>query len=191
MNTDFSHTEKELLIQLSQGYEPAFRRIYDHYSAGLYRVANRYLQSDALAEDTVQEIFLTIWSRRTEVREIEFFRYYLFTMTRNHCLKHLKAKAQDSSTHQEFIERAELNEDSFADAYGELLNGAVQRLPLRQKQIFEMAKLQGMSHEMIAASLNLSLSTVNNHITAALKTLRKYLRHSTIVWLAWLGSGFH
>ena len=169
--------EAELLFEISLGDENAFRLVYDFYSAGIFRVSNRYLQSAELAEDVVQETFLTIWLKRSEMVRIQSFRAYLFSITRNICLKYLRDLAEKSQTHQEFSERAGLWENDTADEYQLLLNQAVQKLPPQQKQIFELAKIKGLGHGDIATILNLSTHTVSNHMTAALKSIRKHLHH--------------
>jgi len=174
--------EKALLKQLTEGFEPAFRELYHDYSPGVYRIARRYVQSPDLAEDIVQEIFLTLWGRRMEMSGILSFRHYIFSMTRNLCLRHLKEIAEDVRVHEEFSERLELYDEDTLGNYREQLYEAVGSLPPQQRQVFEMAKLQGMSHETIARKLNLSTSTVNNHITSALKLLRRRLRSSPIGW---------
>ncbi len=180
MKVRLLYNEAALLEQLSQGYEPAFKHVYDYYAPAVYRVASRYLQSGELADDVVQEVFMTIWNRRSETHAVRCFRHYLFTVTRNLCLQYLKEKTRSRRVHLEFFERTELDGPDYSEMYSERLSSAVEKLPGRQRQIFEMAKLQGMSHETIARHLNLSASTVNNHISSALKTLRESLRHVTI-----------
>jgi RNA polymerase sigma-70 factor (family 1) len=169
--------ETELLIQVSRGNSLAFKQLYEYYSIVVYRVANKYLQSPTLAEDVVQEVFLVIWNRRAELGGIHSFQYYLFSMAKNLCLKFLRNIAIESLAHLEFSERTELGEIDNVELYQSLLQDVVQQLPPQQKQIFELAKFQGLSHDAIAQALNLSSSTVNNHMTAALKSIRFRLRH--------------
>ncbi|CAG5000694.1 RNA polymerase sigma-H factor [Dyadobacter sp. CECT 9275] len=169
--------EAELLFEISLGNESAFRVVYDYYSAGIFRVSKRYLQSAELAEDVVQETFLTIWLKRSEIVRIQSFRAYLFSITKNICLKYLRDLAEKSHTHREFSERAELWGNDTVDEYQLLLHQAVQKLPPQQKQIFELGKVKGLGHIDIARILNISPYTVSNHMTAALKSIRKHLQH--------------
>ena len=55
------------------------------------------------------------------------------------------------------------------------MNEALDRLPQRQKEVYRMARIQGLSHDMIAGELQLSRLTVKKHMAEALKFIRKYL----------------
>ncbi|MBT1697924.1 RNA polymerase sigma-70 factor [Fulvivirgaceae bacterium PWU4] len=168
------YDEKKALALLALGSETAFRQIYDQYAPAIYRVATRYFQSAELAEDLVQEIFSSLWLKREEFCRVQEFRFYLFTMAKNLAITYLKKMARQSLVNQEFSDRQGIDSTNF-DRYEELLQQAVAQLPPQQKQIFNMAKVNGMSHEHIARQLNLSPSTVNNHMVAALKFIRQHV----------------
>jgi RNA polymerase sigma-70 factor (family 1) len=174
--------EAKALLLLKQGSEIAFKAIYDHYAPGIYRVANRYFQSGEMAEDLVQEIFSTLWLKRAEFSEVQHFRFYLFTMARNLALKYLKKMAKDALINQEFTDRLSLTDDG-TELYEERLRQAVEQLPPQQRQVFNLAKVNGLSHEDIALKLKLSPSTVNNHLVAALKFIRQHVPRHTSAFL--------
>jgi RNA polymerase sigma-70 factor (family 1) len=185
------NNESELLRKVAQGNEQAYRQIYDFYAPGLYRTARKYLHEPEWAEDIVQEVFLTFWHRRAEFSHVLSFRPYLFAMARNLCLKYLREKSELHSVYEEFSERIRLGDEDTLEEYRHSLEQAVEQLPPQQKQVFVLAKKQGMSHEAIARLLNLSSSTVNNHMTAALRALRHrlkaYTSASIYLLLSWLG----
>lgn len=177
------YDEKRVLEQLAQGSETAFRQIYDQYAPAIYRVATRYFQSAELAEDLVQEIFSSLWLKREEFCKVKEFRFYLFTMAKNLAITYLKKMARQTLVNLEFADRQGMD-SSHNDRYEELLQQAVALLPPQQKQIFNMAKVNGMSHEVIARQLNLSPSTVNNHMVAALKFIRQHVPRHILLLLA-------
>lgn len=171
------HIDRKLLELVAAGDEPSFRILYDHFSAGIYRTALRYLRAAELAEDVVQDTFLTLWANRDNIGKIDSFENYIFILARNRCFKILKDKAVMLRSQGELYEdRSDETSDNDEEQYA-LINMAIDRLPPQQKKIFEMAKLRGMSHEKISKELNLSPSTVNNHITAAFRFVRSYLKH--------------
>ena len=173
------HIDRELLELVAAGDEPSFRILYDHFSAGIYRTALRYLRAAELAEDVVQDTFLTLWANRDNIGKIDSFENYIFILARNRCFKILKDKAVMLSSQEELYEdRSDETSDNDEEQYA-LINMAIDRLPPQQKKIFEMAKLGGMSHEKISQELNLSPSTINNHMTAALRSIRNYMHRST------------
>ncbi len=185
-----THIDRELLELVAAGDEPSFRVLYDRFSAGIYRTACRYLRNAELAEDIVQDTFLTLWANRGGISKIDSPENYIFILARNQCFRLLKDKAILISSEEEFFtdlseEPADEEDERFAQ-----ISRAIDRLPPQQKKIFEMAKLKGLSHEKISQELNLSPSTVNNHITAAFRSVRSYLKHRAsevfILFLAFL-----
>lgn len=68
--------------------------------------------------------------------------------------------------------------------YNELM-GIVEKtltaLPERRRQVFEMSRLQGMSHKEIASNLNISTKTVENHLTLALQNFRQVFQDAKIM----------
>lgn len=172
--------QANLLYQVSCGDEYAFKRLYEHYSSSIYRVAHRYLHSADAAEDIVQEIFLAIWNKRADLAKILAFEHYLLVMTRNLCLKHIKDLAKESAAHVAFSTSANDAESEGNENYHAMLENVIGQLPAQQKRVIELAKIQGMSHEKIAGLLNLSASTVNNHITAAVKSIKLRLQQYAI-----------
>ncbi len=172
-----AHIDRKILELAAAGDEPSFRVLYDHFSAGIYRTAFRYLRAAELAEDVVQDTFLTLWANRDHIVKIDSFENYIFILARNRCFKILKDKAVTLSSQEELYE--DLSDDTPGNDEEQyaLISMAIDRLPPQQKKIFEMAKLRGMSHEKISQELNLSPSTVNNHITTAFRSVRTYLKH--------------
>ncbi|ODS73002.1 MAG: hypothetical protein ABS46_20575 [Cytophagaceae bacterium SCN 52-12] len=174
-----AHIDRELLELVASGDEPSFRVLYDHFSAGIYRTACRYLRNAELAEDVVQDTFLTLWANRAKIGRIDSPENYIFVLARNQCFRLLKDRAVLISSEEEFFidlseEPAGEEDERFAQ-----ISRAIDLLPPQQKKIFEMAKLKGLSHERISRELNLSPSTVNNHITAAFRSVRNYISNRT------------
>lgn len=178
---------------LAQGSETAFRQLYDKHWPAIYKVAYRYLQSADLAEDIVQEIFSKLWQKRTEFTEVQHLHVYLVTMTRNMAYKHLKKLAIEAVANYEFAkkETPSINAGEAAvldKQYEALLEQAVELLPPQRKHIFQLAKVEGLSHEAIAERLQISPNTVKNQMVAALQFIRHRLQHhiSSVMLLALL-----
>lgn len=160
------------------GDEPSFRHLYNHFSVSIYRTAYRYLRSAELAEDVVQDTFLNLWANRANLVRIGSFENYIFVTARNLCFKILKDKSILIGSQEEFYEELSDSPADYDEEQYILISRAIDRLPPQQKKVFEMAKLRGLSHEEISRQLSLSPSTVNNHITTAFRSVRKYLLQS-------------
>lgn len=71
------------VLAFADGCPLAFKRIYDFYAPGMYRVACRYLGSRLLAEDLVQEVFQNLLLKKAKFGEPEEVKMYLFTSAKN------------------------------------------------------------------------------------------------------------
>ncbi len=175
-----SFDEAQILYRLSTGDESAFRWVYDRYWKRVFRAAERYLQSRDLAQDVVQEVFSALWYKRETFTHIRNLESYLITVTRNHTYKELQKWASEMRHNEVYASlHSNVTDDSdhviLADQYEALFSEAVNLLPPQQKQVFQLAKIDGLTHEAIARRLNLSQGTVKNHMVRALRFIRRYL----------------
>ena len=159
MNSDSIKTydEYELLQHLKQGSEFAFTQIFNRYRSRIYSVALTYLKSSALAEEIVQDVFLKIWLKRTELEHILRFDAYLITMAKNLVFDRLKKIAYevDAQTilkeQDHFINDAEYRVREHQCR--QLVEEAMNLLPPQQKIIYHLARTEGLSHEQIAEKM--------------------------------------
>lgn len=181
MRTHKPYDEKKILELLAQGSEYAFAELFDHYRARIFSVARRFLKSREMAEEVVQEVFLKVWMRREDLVRISYFEGYLFTMARNRIFDGIKDMAEETAAKREFAHRIQhvngTDDPVTEKQYEELLREAVNQLPPQQKQIFRLAKMEGLSHQAIAEQLDISRLTVKTHMAKALQTIRHNLRH--------------
>ncbi|KAF2516629.1 RNA polymerase sigma factor [Flavobacterium foetidum] len=168
--------EKELLLELSQGSEPAFTTMYNLYKNNVYSTALRITRSKIQAEEAVQDIFLKIWQNRENLAEVTHFENYLFIISRNHLFNSIKKIARETS----LVSKNDLNETGFIDTdlnikdeqYNTILNQIVEQLPPQQQKVYQMAKRDGLSHQKIGEDLGISTETVKKHMAQALKFIR-------------------
>ena len=158
----------------------AFRWIYDKYYYRVAAVGHKYLQDTALTQDLIQEIFSSIWTRRTQFTNIDNFESYFFTMSRNLALQYIKSKAREAlgnKTYTHLKPEAENNIETYAADrdYDRLVQQAVQTLPIPHQRVFQLCKQQGLCHKEAAHQLNLAPETVSNYMALALRSLRKQL----------------
>ena len=191
MKNSNTFDETEVLRQLAEGDESAFKEVYNRYWKSVYKVALRYLQSEDLAQDVVQEVFSAFWYRRTEFTQIRNIESYLVVMGKNHTYKELRKWAAEIKNNQQYVSNLEIVTDNsdhtvITKQYEDLLAEAVNLLPPQQQQVFKMAKVEGLSHEAIASKLHLSQGTVKNHMVRALRFIRHYLAPHVSAYLVFL-----
>ena len=160
-------------------------RFEQFYAANFPRVKNfaRLLtKSEEDAEDIAQNIFLKLWTRPDLWQGQESMTGYLYTVTRNEIFKHQKVE-QEYESHiirSQLIgelcdEDTSLLENLYYKEIVLLVELALNQLPPRRKQVFEMSRIEGLSHKEIAEKLQIPVRTVEDHIYKTLTELRKVL----------------
>lgn len=179
MNEYDTYNDHELLELLKAGNEKAFAQLFDNFRPTIYGVALRFLKSPVLAEEIVQDVFLKVWLKRNEMAVIKDINAYLFIMARNFIFDRVKKISYETAA-----QTALKDEPFFIDdteylvrqhQCQQLLQQAIELLPPQQKQVYYLAKVNGLSHEKIAGQMKLSKLTVKTHMAKALQTIRKYL----------------
>ncbi|MHA4809510.1 RNA polymerase sigma-70 factor [Flavitalea flava] len=177
-----------LLALLAEDSQVAFQLIFDRYHPLVYRVAHLYLKSPFAAEDIVQEVFLKIWVQRKDLSAISSLNAWLYTLTRNYTLNHLKKVACEWTARKNWAgnnkpssgnhEPSENTADHKirSEQYTKLYREALEKLPSQQQRVFLLARENDLSYEAIASQLSLSVFTVKTHMARALAFIRAYLQ---------------
>jgi RNA polymerase sigma-70 factor (ECF subfamily) len=176
-------TDAELFSALKAGQSSALGILYDRYASLVYRLALRILANPQEAEDLTQEIFLTLWRRRTYNPARGSVSSFLTTLTRSRAIDKLRSRG----TNLKFIQRwsqamtaetlpptpfelASLSQRS------EYVRNALAQLPAKQRQVLEMAYYNGLSQSEIAKQLDIPLGTVKTWARQGLLKLRQNLQ---------------
>jgi len=173
--------ESELLAKVAEGDQRAFTVLYEKYNPKIFTFAFRILQSEALAEEVVQETLLKLWQIGPQAIRISHLDAYLRTTARNRSIdllrrQQLALKAEKElsyewdESHNETEERIILNETK------KILQEAVALLPEQHKLVYQLCHQEGLKYEQAAEKLNLSALTVQTYMKLSLRFLRKYVR---------------
>lgn len=153
-------------------------RFQEHYPR-LCCIACGYVSDKEDAEDIVQELFISVWNKGLDEMEEKEFAAYMTTAVKNSCISFLRKRKDDVVSIEDYHQPTSCLTDDEEDADGklpeEVLESVLAVLPPRCRDIFLMAKLQGMKYREIAESLNLSEKTIENQMTKAIKMLREYV----------------
>lgn len=161
----------------ADSFEALFR---EHYPR-LCELVHGYVRSREVAEDIVQDLFLTLWSKRRSGGSVELTAAYLFVAARNRALKHLRHGRVVARAHEQVAaERSREAPDRADDdvRYGEAtaaVEAAIAGLPDRCREVFLLSRRQHMSYAEIAAALGISVKTVEVQMWRALRKLRAAL----------------
>lgn len=176
-----SNIDKTLICQVSKGDECAFRTLFDYYRNKIFSIAWKITGIESAAEDVVQEVFIKLWMNKEKLVEIENFDAYLNTIVRNHIFNNLRKVAYEQGFLEDMIRQQAVMVKSNTDPviYNELQNTihrAIQQLTPQQKKVFQLSRILGMKHSEIAAKLNISQSTVKDHMVCALRSIKSFLK---------------
>lgn len=172
--------EKEWLVALRNGSEPAFAALYNSHVKTVYAFALGILKSPALAEDTVQEVFIRLWENAGKLNPDLPIRAYLFTLTRNHALNVIRRAGRESRITDEIALSAfDTHEDALAFVQRRqtqaFLGEAIAGLPAQRKKIYELCRIDGYSYKQAAEKLDIKDSTVNSQMVKAIRSIKQYL----------------
>ncbi|MEL7585912.1 MAG: RNA polymerase sigma-70 factor [Prolixibacteraceae bacterium] len=177
--------EIRTVVSLKAGDVAAFDYFFENYSKELHHFSLKILKSKQDADEVVQEVFLRIWEKRDQINPLKSFRSYLFTIALNNIrgrfLKTAKENRFKVELYDELVSAAsEEPEEKIFSHYLSILDELIRKLPERRKEIFLMHKKEGLTVPEVAGYLDLSPKTVENQLTAALKTLREAFNERNI-----------
>jgi RNA polymerase sigma-70 factor (ECF subfamily) len=175
---------RTLLDGVRQSDERAFRALFDALYAPLRRFAFSLVRDDLAAEDLVQDAFIRLWDRRERLDAELAVRAYLFRIVRNLALN----SARDDATRRRLLDDpialesaavprgfASPDDASAGEDLSARLSGWLEELPPRQREALLLSRVEGLSHAEVATAMGCAPRTVNNHLVAALQTLRRRL----------------
>ena len=174
------YEEKRLLKQLSKGDEKAFRAIYDAYFNHLSAFVFKICKSTVATEEIVQDVFIKLWTNRHSFSRVASPEAYIFSMARNRTIDHLHRLAKDTDligvlSGQLLTVGNDIEDRLNAKELQLLIEEALGQLSTQKKTIFQLSKEQGLSHDQIAEVMQLSKSTVKNHLSETLRHIRQHL----------------
>lgn len=164
----------------------AFEELFKTYFNPLMAFSRRILGNEDDAREVVHQVFINLWEKRDEIDTTVSLKSYLFTSVNNRSLNVIRDRKKFSS--EEVPEEAEeWDAESRLEAMEleEQVRGAIEALPERCREIFKLNRFEGLRYGEIASQLDLSVKTVENQMSKALKILREQLgKYLMVLW--WL-----
>lgn len=185
MKEEYQNEDTPLVRALKSGDAAAFDRLFALYGKRLFHFAFGYLKSKVEAEGVVQEVFLKIWRNRKQLNPDLSFKSYVFKIAYHQILELFEKINQRKAYQHKIIEEAivftdETNERLNYQLLLEKVESLIQKLPPRQKEVLLKRRKEGIPLKQIASELGISAKTVENHLTEALKNLKKGLGEEEI-----------
>jgi len=160
--------------------KPAFEKLFKSHFLHLCNFASQYVSDMDAARDICQKVFILLWENRENINPDQNIRSYLFTAVKNRSLNyirdHKKYRSRVLDIDIQDVDMA-FEEDQFAAADLESkIAKALNSLPEKCRQVFEMSRYQDKKYQEIADELAISKKTVEAHMSRALRTMREDLK---------------
>jgi RNA polymerase sigma-70 factor (ECF subfamily) len=169
--------------------DKSFERVFREYFTPLMKFSIKILQNEDDAREVVHQVFVNLWERRDETDLSRSLKSYLFTAVHNRSLNVIRDRKKFSN--EEIPEQSgqwDVSEQIEAMELEQRIVKSLEELPEKCRQVFEMIRFQGLKYHEVAAQLNISVKTVENQMSKALKLLReKLMKYLTL--LLWLLMG--
>ena len=161
-----------------------FERLFKTYFTALMSFSRKILGDEDDAREVVHQVFINLWERRNSIDLSTSMKSYLFTAVNNRSLNMIRDRKKFSS--EEVPEQAgafDVSAELESMELAEKIRAVINTLPERCRVIFELNRFDGLTYGEIAKQLDISVKTVENQMTKALKILREQLAKYLILLL--------
>ncbi|HEY2648337.1 MAG TPA: sigma-70 family RNA polymerase sigma factor [Puia sp.] len=179
LGSTVTYSEQELTAALKARDEQAFSYLYDHYSGSLYSIILQIVKSQEVANDILQEVFISIWRKIESYDPIKGRLFtWMLNISRNASIDMLRSKNyQNSQKNQEINDNVYgINQVTQTNIDSIGLSQYLGKLRPEQRVLIELAYFKGYTHDEIAQIEDIPLGTVKTRIRSALLQLREFLK---------------
>ena len=183
-------SDEALLSAIAGGAVWAMDTLYQRYSRILYSLAYRMVADHQIAEDLLQDAFLSVWRRSISFSpQAGMARSWLISIVHHRAIDHLRRVRRRSSVQEAPLEELEFDETTaVADVWDEAwrsiqssqVRAALMKIPTEQRMVIELAYFQGWTHAEIAEGTQTPLGTVKARMRLGLNHLKRALLEAGI-----------
>lgn len=147
----------------------------------------RYIKLEEDAEEIVQEVFVKIWENRHKIDAYSSFESFLFTIAYNTTMTLFRKRVNEKKyleylkSLQTFEQAPDLLDEIHFNELSRRVEMLLNELTPRQKEIFQLSREKGLTHDEIAQELNISVNTVKKHMANTLAFLKTHIDTSLMV----------
>ncbi len=181
-------SDEDLLILFQEDSEGVFKEIYNRYWSQLYSAAYRRVKLREVSQEIVQDIFTSLWIHRDELHVKTSLTGYLLTAVKYRVLNHFEKEMIRRNYRNLILNMPDQNPNLTEEAvfYEDLtrrLDQEVAQFSPKCKEVFELSRKSYKSNKEIADLMNISVKTVENHLTKALQILRIQFKEVMVLFI--------
>ncbi|WP_235295923.1 RNA polymerase sigma-70 factor [Portibacter marinus] len=171
-----NYTDKELVAFLNDSDDGAIEKIFKQYYSYICSAVYKIIPDPNLTEDLAQDVFYELWRKREKIQITSSLKAYLKRAAINKALNYIRSKKMkfDNDDDDAVVNISVRSSEKSLEAMElqEIINDAIDTLPEKCRIVFMMSRFEEMSYKEIAAALEISIKTVENQISKALKILK-------------------
>ena len=182
-------TEEITWRQIQQKDIRVFENYYKEHYKEFFLVSYKYVKTTALAQEVVNDVFVKIWEDAERITIESSLKSYIYRSVINRSINALNKQKKELQNQWELAHLPEETYELKEIETNELkirLYKAIDALPEQCKKVFLMSRFDNLKQQEIADRLGISIKTVKNHITHALKRLRNSTGYSVIILMGTL-----
>ncbi|MDQ0969553.1 RNA polymerase sigma-70 factor (ECF subfamily) [Flavobacterium sp. W4I14] len=169
--------DTNLIGLIKSGNKQAFDEVFLKHFKSLHAYAFTIIKEKDDAEEIVQNVFVRIWTKRAQLKTDGFLKPFLYRSVHNESLNYLKHQKVRSNFNVHYADAMKndtgnLNTEIMATELEKNIHLAINELPEKCKNVFQLSRFDQMKYQEIADALNISIKTVENQMGRALKILR-------------------
>ena len=177
--------------RMIRGDKIAFDELYNFYYPRLYAFSKSFLKVEDDINDILQEVFIKLWDNRHNIKNVETFNAWIFTVAKNAIVTYFRQKVRHHDFETRVRKLAVSGEIEFNDhlEYKDLkekVDRIVDQLPEKRRKIFRLSREEGLSNREIAQQLEISIKTVEDHMLYAVRFLRRNLKDFEVLTLLYI-----
>lgn len=173
----------DLIQEAARGSQSAFRAIVEAHQGFVYAVAFRFVNDEHDAEDITQEVFVRLWKNLHTYRQEVKFTTWLYKIVTNRCLDFLKSRhgrqrknKVDVDARHDLAHHSTPEKDFQQQELSRIIYQAAEELTPKQKAVFILRDLEGLSQEEVSEALSMSTGNVKSNLFYARQKMTEKLK---------------
>lgn len=181
MKNNENISDEILILNLKKDDRTAFEEIYLKYWDKLFSTVYKRVRSIEIAEEVVQDFFVYLWEKRSQIEIHTSLESYMHTAVRyqvlNYLQKELTRNNYKASLNSSEAYSNDILDQVYVNELNKIIEEEISQLPEKCQNVFRLSRQENLSIKQIAEKLDISTKTVENHLGKALKILRVNLKN--------------
>ena len=171
--------DNALFLKVREGDLSSYEKIFKTHYGAMSRYAMSIVRDQTIGEEIAQEVLMYIWEKRAQINLTGSLKSYLFSSVKNKCINYIKLELPKLQSTTDLDQVRSYSSTGMTMDDTELMKKKIQfaidQLPEKCKNIFILSRYGGLTYNEIAEELEISVKTVENQVSIALKKLKESL----------------